>query len=191
MPVQLLSLDTLVKLVSALDREQFVEAYPGFYLLAMGFLSAEEIAAQSAMASMAAGRDTEETVPLKFGDVPKHDLRQAHPLAGRVFYLPRGSGSESGEYLTLGRSPSCDLRVPEPSVSEEHCRLELLAEGLVVMDLGSTNGTSVNLERLGADRVELLADGDMLTVGRYSFQLLNASTLHVTLSLIRSLDNKL
>jgi hypothetical protein len=183
-------LDTLAKIICAMDREQFAEGYPGLYLLAMGFLSSEEIAARSSMASMAAGRDREETLPLKFGQTPKHDLRQPHPLAGRLFYFRQGGGGGEEEYLTLGRSSSCDIRLPEPSVSEEHCRVQVLPEGLVVMDLGSTNGTSINLERLGPDRVELLADGDMLTVGRYSFQLMNASTLHATMSLIRALDDE-
>ena len=63
-----------------------------------------------------------------------------------------------------------------------------MPEGLVVVDLGSTNGTNINQRRLQRDEVELLSDGDMLTVGRYSFQLLNAATLYSTLALIRALN---
>lgn len=48
----------------------------------------------------------------------------------------------SGRYH-LGRADSCDCVISDDSVSESHCELQLSSEGIVLRDLGSTNGTFV------------------------------------------------
>jgi pSer/pThr/pTyr-binding forkhead associated (FHA) protein len=180
----MITLDTVLKILVALDKEQFRQQYPGFYLVAMGLLSAEEIVAGNSITRMAQDEDPEQTLPMRFGDHPRHDLGQPHPLAGRAFRL----GSSGGEVFTLGRGVLCDICVPDESVSEQHCQLELLEHGAGVLDLGSTNGTKINLQRLGPEQ-QPLADGDMLTVGRYSFQLLDAATFYSSLKLVHALED--
>lgn len=44
----------------------------------------------------------------------------------------------------LGRSPDCGIRLDHPGISREHLRLTPTAEGLLVEDLGSTNGWVLN-----------------------------------------------
>lgn len=44
----------------------------------------------------------------------------------------------------LGRAPSCDVKVPSPSVSKEHTRIEILEDRLLISDAGSRNGTFLN-----------------------------------------------
>ena len=44
----------------------------------------------------------------------------------------------------IGTSGECDLAVTETIVSGEHCRLTRTAQGYIVEDLDSTNGTYVN-----------------------------------------------
>ena len=74
-----------------------------------------------------------------------------------------------GSVKTLGRTARADFIVDASLVSRLHCRLTAGREGqLVVEDLGSTNGTLVNGERV--DRAEL-AVGDTLQVGRVTFQI--------------------
>jgi DNA segregation ATPase FtsK/SpoIIIE, S-DNA-T family len=59
------------------------------------------------------------------------------PGAGQVVALDRP--------ITVGRSPSCDLVVADPTVSTCHARLDITAAGQVtVTDLGSRNGTLVD-----------------------------------------------
>jgi ABC-type multidrug transport system ATPase subunit/pSer/pThr/pTyr-binding forkhead associated (FHA) protein/ABC-type multidrug transport system permease subunit len=48
----------------------------------------------------------------------------------------------------IGSAPACDLRVPEPTVSARHCRVVRKGAGYTLEDLGSTNGTFVNGNRL-------------------------------------------
>ena len=73
---------------------------------------------------------------------------------------------------TLGRAREADVVLDVPLVSRMHCRLESGSEQggneppLLVIDLGSTNGTYVNGQRV--DRSEL-KDGDRLRVGRVEF----------------------
>ena len=71
----------------------------------------------------------------------------------------------SGGRLTLGRSPDNDLELPAdsfPSVSTHHARIELVDDELWVEDLGSTNGTLVNGEKI--ERVTLKT-GDVVQLG--------------------------
>jgi transcriptional regulator with GAF, ATPase, and Fis domain len=67
-----------------------------------------------------------------------------------------------GPVITVGRSVDNDIRIGGSMVSRRHCRIETGAEGTWVNDLGSSNGTLVNGERV--DR-RLLGSGDELKVG--------------------------
>ena len=72
-----------------------------------------------------------------------------------------------GVVKTLGRTARADFIVDAALVSRVHCRLTAKAQDqLVVEDLGSTNGTLVNGQRV--DRT-ILRTGDVLTVGRVAF----------------------
>jgi pSer/pThr/pTyr-binding forkhead associated (FHA) protein len=44
----------------------------------------------------------------------------------------------------VGRDPDCDFSINHPTVSTNHCELELSAEGVLLRDCDSTNGTFVN-----------------------------------------------
>lgn len=64
--------------------------------------------------------------------------------------------------LVIGRKKECDIRIPVPSVSREHCEVRLDGEKVVVKDLGSSNGTYVNRERVQETEV---AAGQTIGVG--------------------------
>ena len=74
-----------------------------------------------------------------------------------IFRLPPGS------VKTIGRSPDAEFMVEAALVSRLHCQLIATADLLQVRDLGSTNGTFVNGERVKAAE---LREGDKLSVGR-------------------------
>ena len=81
-----------------------------------------------------------------------------------ILRLPAGTNK------TLGRAVPADFIVDAALVSRVHCRLDARKrDGLGVEDLGSTNGTLVNGERV--DRA-LLKTGDVLTIGRITFTVL-------------------
>lgn len=63
---------------------------------------------------------------------------------------------------TLGRGPECDLRIPIDSCSREHCQFILQGNALHIKDLGSSNGTFVNNQRI---EESALSSGDRVTIG--------------------------
>jgi hypothetical protein len=74
-----------------------------------------------------------------------------------------GAGSEHpiGGELVLGRDQgTADLVIDDPGVSRRHARVVADGEGVVVEDLGSSNGTYVNGERISGP-VELGADDEV------------------------------
>lgn len=65
---------------------------------------------------------------------------------------------------TVGRHDDCQLRIKSSQVSRRHCELFEKKGLLVVKDLGSSNGTYVNGEKVEGQRV--LEAGDELTIGQ-------------------------
>jgi hypothetical protein len=82
-----------------------------------------------------------------------------------------------GETLSVGRAPDCDVVVDNPSVSKHHAALVWDAAGnrVLVEDLGSSNGTHLNGEKLKA-KVGV-KDGDTLAFGDARFCMLLTETL--------------
>jgi len=78
-------------------------------------------------------------------------------------------GSDSGRVVPLGaptfvigRGADADLRLSDTGVSRRHAELHVDQEVVALTDLGSTNGTSINGERVGH---AVLSDGDRIAVG--------------------------
>jgi Protein of unknown function (DUF3662)/FHA domain len=63
---------------------------------------------------------------------------------------------------TIGRLSDCTVPIPDPQVSRRHAEVRAEAEGYVVHDLGSLNGTIVNGQPVSQ---RLLEDGDVISVG--------------------------
>ena len=61
---------------------------------------------------------------------------------------PAGTALRSRDFLVLGRSDDCDVRLEHPSVSRRHARLERRTSGLWLTDLGGVNGTRYEGQRL-------------------------------------------
>lgn len=79
---------------------------------------------------------------------------------GGVVHIPQAPTT------SIGRSPECRIRLPFDPVSRRHCEIVVDDEGLLVRDLGSTNGTYVNGRRIGEAR---LVAGSRLRIGRLTF----------------------
>lgn len=66
--------------------------------------------------------------------------------------------------VLVGRSHLCDIKIDQNSISGKHFKLEKTPEGYRIQDMGSTNGTWVNGERVQS---QILADGDIISIGKY------------------------
>jgi adenylate cyclase len=80
----------------------------------------------------------------------------------RTFDLPPGRA------LVLGRSAASDVPVYDPTISRRHAELTAGPDGVQLRDLDSSNGTSINGERVA---IGLLKPGDTVTFGRVNFRL--------------------
>ena len=77
----------------------------------------------------------------------------------------------------FGRDPENHFLVNHPSVSTHHCELILTADGVVLRDLGSTNGTFLDGQPV---QQALLAPGQKLRLGEVEFEV--ASTdVHIAI----------
>jgi predicted component of type VI protein secretion system len=79
-----------------------------------------------------------------------------------------GAARELEENVTIGRE-GCDVVVHDPEVSRRHAALRMTPEGPAVEDLGSSNGTYVNGDRI--DGVHVLHDGDVVRFGKTEWHL--------------------
>lgn len=78
------------------------------------------------------------------------------PSPGKVFSLSKSE-------LTIGRELNNDIVINAAEVSRKHARLIFQAGNYVIEDLGSTNGTYVNGQRLTGPHV--LQPGDYVMLG--------------------------
>ena len=84
---------------------------------------------------------------------------------------PKGIGSRSGfplnkDHVIRGREVKCAIMLNDNSVSRQHSSITRLAEGYLLRDLGSSNGTYVNGQRI---QEYLLCDGDRVSIGDIEF----------------------
>jgi pSer/pThr/pTyr-binding forkhead associated (FHA) protein len=89
-------------------------------------------------------------VPPELAPAERHDHPpQAQSHSGTAFgeLIPCGGGVPirlRKTRLVIGRSPACDIVLPMPVVSSQHCRLDFQEGFWHVRDLGSRNGIRVD-----------------------------------------------
>jgi transcriptional regulator with GAF, ATPase, and Fis domain len=98
-------------------------------------------------------------------------LTRANPGAGRTsvdLHLIVLSGDAAGrtvplrERVRIGKANDNDLVLPDDTVSRHHCELFLQADGILVRDLDSTNGTRIAGSKI---REALAPAGSVLKIG--------------------------
>ena len=91
-------------------------------------------------------------------------------MASQTFQLVMHSGPNPGKIfelvqdeLTIGRDIGNRIVINDPEVSRKHARLTMQSGGFVIEDLGSTNGTFVNNQRLIGPH--MLRPGETIMLG--------------------------
>ena len=82
-------------------------------------------------------------------------------LTGRTYEL-------KSDKTTVGRVSDNAFEIPEASVSSHHCEIFLRGNDVVVKDLGSTNGTFINGEKIEEGVVK---PGQILRIGMIEMRL--------------------
>ncbi|WP_298859337.1 FHA domain-containing protein [uncultured Gimesia sp.] len=87
------------------------------------------------------------------------------------------SPSQSSKPLTLtqttlvGRGSDCDLKLKSELVSRHHCKIFLTDSVAIVHDLGSSNGTFIDGQKLTPKRDTKLATGCLLSIADVNFRI--------------------
>ncbi|MEN0110291.1 MAG: EAL domain-containing protein [Planctomycetota bacterium] len=90
---------------------------------------------------------------------------------------PMRSFAVDASPFTVGRRPDQKLSLDSPTVSGRHAEIRVEHDGLVVIDLGSTNGTFVNGERVSGECP--LGHGDLVQFAQVVFRVgRKAATRH-------------
>ena len=111
----------------------------------------------------------------KRDQVGDDDGRTRVRMALPKFLLRGVSGTTFGKTFPLagavvvGRHSECDISIPSEEVSRRHAQLKVTADGVMVEDLGSANGTYINNKRV---REGLLKPGDELRLDNLRFLLI-------------------
>ena len=96
-------------------------------------------------------------------------LVRIYPVAGI------GEVRELGDdTLVIGRDPTCGFQLADASVSRRHASIEALADGYMLVDHGSTNGTYVNDERIER---RALRSGDRVRIGNQIVKFLSTDQI--------------
>jgi sulfite reductase alpha subunit-like flavoprotein/cytochrome P450/pSer/pThr/pTyr-binding forkhead associated (FHA) protein len=80
------------------------------------------------------------------------------------------------EVVRIGRAPESDIVIPDTSASRNHAELHRDGAGLRIVDLGSSNGTYVNGQRVKETR---LSEGDIVGIGSSVFRLAGQHLLKI------------
>ncbi len=72
------------------------------------------------------------------------------------------------DLLLVGREPRCDAQIASPRVSRFHCFLSRHHEGVLVYDLGSTNGTRIDGRQV---KQGVLFPGHELSIAHFRYHL--------------------
>jgi hypothetical protein len=107
-----------------------------------------------------AGDMGEEEITVGFDGVPDGVgmlVVKRGPNAGSKFML-------DAEVTRAGRHPESDIFLDDITVSRRHAEFQRGADGYLVRDVGSLNGTYLNRERIDEER---LANGDEVQIGKF------------------------
>jgi pSer/pThr/pTyr-binding forkhead associated (FHA) protein len=111
----------------------------------------------------------------KIEPVDEGDGRTRVRMALPKFMLRGVSGTTFGRNfalmgtMTIGRQSDCGIPIQAEEISRQHARLQVTAEGVMVEDLGSANGTWINDKRV---HTGMLKPGDELRLDTVRFLLL-------------------
>ena len=102
-------------------------------------------------------------------------IMRSGPTPGAAFTL-------EGDQLTIGRDSTNEIVINDAEVSRRHARLTFQGGKYVLEDLGSTNGTFVNGQRLAGPRV--LKAGEVVSFGEQIVLVFEATNIDVGATMV-------
>ena len=101
--------------------------------------------------------------------------KQQSPLDFEDLWVATLPPMSEMDAFAIGRSPDCDVVLDEDTVSKRHARIDWLGTVAELEDLGSSNGTFVNGQKVRAR--QRLEDNDAIDFGNVQVFFLHVATL--------------
>lgn len=129
--------------------------------------------------------EQEATVMGTLSETFKGALKQADDAPPALVCLVGPTESVGKQWLitkpdmTIGRSPDCDIYIADSSLSRSHAKIVQTGFDIVIMDMNSTNKTSVN-DQLAAPMVQKkLHNSDKIKAGNVIFRFLEKGSIEI------------
>jgi pSer/pThr/pTyr-binding forkhead associated (FHA) protein len=100
------------------------------------------------------------------------------PEGAGILWVKRGPNAGSKyaldkDTVLAGRHPDSDIFLDDITVSRRHAEFRRTADGYVVKDVGSLNGTYLNRDRI--DDEATIANGDEVQIGKFKLVFLSSA----------------
>jgi pSer/pThr/pTyr-binding forkhead associated (FHA) protein len=136
-------------------------ALRGGDLIGVGNVQMRYVVVEQASSSVKKNTDADAGATRLRMAIPKYVLRGVSGAAfGKTFPVP-------GQ-ISIGRAPECDISIPTEEISRRHAQVKPTPDGLLVEDLGSSNGTFINGQSVQSG---ILKPGDELRLDAIRFLL--------------------
>jgi hypothetical protein len=148
-----------LSLCGEMSRESFIKAYPtGFFVEKTQRILDRDVIFQFSTKSF----DEQDVF-----DQLKADLAQPEALEARVIELHKRRAEGTVGVISIGRSPQNDVVLYNRMISKKHAYLDISqpARECHLVDLGSTNGTFLNGDKLDPHESFRLTDGAEISFG--------------------------
>ncbi len=131
-----------------------------------------------AASAAAAPRELNRTVLFEPIEDGQEGVSASESLRHAVYPLVKGEfAASTGTVFSIGRIDTNDFVIPDYAISKRHALIEVRGEEYLLKDCGSTNGTTLNGERLEGKPVKLI-DGARVSFARYEFSFLSPGALY-------------
>lgn len=131
-------------------------------LIGLGTVQARVVAVEKVQATVQRAAAVDDTGATRVRQaIPRFVLRGVSGAAfGKTYPVPGA--------VVIGRQADCDISVPSEEISRRHAQVKPTADGLMVEDLGSANGTFINGKRV---QTGLMRPGEELRLDSIRFLL--------------------
>lgn len=155
-----------------LGRDEFLAAAAPAVLVRFRPPDPENVTRAAAAAALALDQDLRETVDARV----QHGKFSADATEMEVYPLAKKPGASFPDRITIGRTSNNDVVIADHSVSRLHAYVRQ-ADGWVVADAGSKNGSWLGDEQLEPRRESALSPGAVLRLGDVDLTFYRSSDL--------------
>jgi hypothetical protein len=169
-----ISLTILERMIQALSPEDFIR-----YMQEPAMVgSAVHLGTLSATRLNSGSREMNRTILFEPVEDAEESSSASESLKTAIYPLVRGEfATSTGCTFTIGRIDGNDLIMPDYAISKRHAIIDVRRGSYMLKDCGSTNGTTLNGERIQSKPMEL-HDRDIISFARYEFSFVFPGSLY-------------